>query len=171
MRPMPRRRRRIRRVFLALFVLLPVQYALVGVVSVWKGQEPWPALVMPGFKQVWHRGETVRLEKASLLATFVDGSSQAVEAAALLSPIPRSHHRALLELQFKPLGRGEEQHEVRAAQDEVKKWVVSRLEELYPGRKPAQLEVVWFTLEVRVEAAGAEAEAVPLDTLRIPLAL
>ncbi|WP_243665171.1 hypothetical protein [Rhodothermus marinus] len=47
-------RTRIRRLFQALAVLLPLQYALVGLVQLGGGREPWPLLVMPGFKATWH---------------------------------------------------------------------------------------------------------------------
>jgi hypothetical protein len=43
----------IRRLFLGLLILLPLQYAIAGLVQFLSGREPWPALVMPGFKATW----------------------------------------------------------------------------------------------------------------------
>lgn len=41
----------IKRIFIACLILLPLQYAVVGVVGVIKS-EPWPAFVLPAFKSV-----------------------------------------------------------------------------------------------------------------------
>ena len=41
-----------RLIFIILFICLPVQYGLVGIIGVIKS-EPWPAFVFPGFKSVY----------------------------------------------------------------------------------------------------------------------
>ncbi|MCC5914536.1 MAG: hypothetical protein JJU46_09200 [Balneolaceae bacterium] len=46
--------------FIIAFVILVLQYALVGIVGELKS-EPWPAFVFPGFKSVYSDGEGYQL--------------------------------------------------------------------------------------------------------------
>lgn len=45
------RKKRIRRLFIVVMIILPLQYAVVGIVG-YVDAEPWPAFVFPGFKSV-----------------------------------------------------------------------------------------------------------------------
>ena len=46
------KKRSIVRLFIAVMIFLPIQYAVVGIVGEMHS-EPWPAFVLPGFKNVY----------------------------------------------------------------------------------------------------------------------
>lgn len=166
-RAMPRRR--IRQLFLVLFTLLPLQYALVGLVGPRHG-EPWPALVMPGFKRVWDGEGAITTRHVSLEAYFRDGSHAALPVPAFLNALPRSHHRAFLERQCRPALLSGSPVTERCLEPAALRWVQERLRALYPDRHPAALHVVWSTLAYRPGAPpGVAASVQPLDTLVLPL--
>lgn len=52
----------VRIIFIFFFFYLPVQYALVGIIGVYKS-EPWPAFVFPGFKSVYVYDDGFEIEQ------------------------------------------------------------------------------------------------------------
>lgn len=55
--------------FTTLLILLPLQYAWVGIAGVLQS-EPWPALVFPGFKNVYSDGERFYVGNYELIAGY-----------------------------------------------------------------------------------------------------
>lgn len=162
-------RRPTRPLFLVLFVLLPLQYALVGLIGLHRG-EPWPALVMPGFKRVWNGEGAITTQHVSLEAYFCDGSRAGVSVLAFLSALPRSHHRAFLERQCRPASLSGSSATERCLEPAGLHWVQERLRVLYPDRHPTALHVIWSTLAYHPGAPPGEAATTqPLDTLVLPL--
>jgi len=55
-------KRKIRILFIALLLFLPLQYGMVGIIGELQS-EPWPAFVFPGFKSVYSTGSSVEIEQ------------------------------------------------------------------------------------------------------------
>lgn len=54
--------KKIRLLFLILFITLPLQYAMVGIVGELQS-EPWPAFVFPGFKSIYTYDDGHRIDQ------------------------------------------------------------------------------------------------------------
>lgn len=52
----------IKRIFIFSLIILPLQYAVVGVVGFYSS-EPWPAFVFPGFKSVYVYGDSYQINQ------------------------------------------------------------------------------------------------------------
>lgn len=52
----------VRNLFICILVFLPLQYAVVGIVGV-ISDEPWPAFVFPGFKNVYVYGNSYQINE------------------------------------------------------------------------------------------------------------
>lgn len=91
-------RRRIRTLFTALLVLLPLQYAWVGVEGVLRS-EPWPALVFPGFKNVYSDGD--RFYVNSYHFTLSSGDELITVGSPVLFPeLPLSQQPGFMRTHF-----------------------------------------------------------------------
>lgn len=155
----------VRRLFIAVLILLPVQYVLVGIIGLYRS-EPWPALVMPGFQRVYApdaiREPTVRFE-----ATFADGYRLALQPTDLLEALPRSHHGAVLTAHFRPASLSGSPATERARTAAA--WLRHRLHSHYPDARPVRLDVIWEEILYLPNDGSPIVAHDALDTLTISL--
>ena len=159
-------RRAIRYTFLLLFVLLPLQYAVVGLAGL-KGTEPWPALVLPGFQNVWDEGSRISMPVVDFRIHFADGATEAAAPSAVFSAIPASHHLAIMRRQFCPSSISGSEATERGRLPETTAWLAGRIAELFPGRQAQRVDVEWGRLELR--RGESSPATIPVDTLKIEL--
>lgn len=159
-----------RRLFIFVLVLLPVQYALVGIIDQY-GSEPWPALVLPAFQSTGDRDGSVSTSHVTLKATFDDDSRRRVPMAALLADLPSSQHLGFLRTQCRPASLSGTARTERCRHPEAAAWLRDRLAVLHPDRRPHRLDIVWNQLRYAPAAdpddAGSTVRTTPLDTLTI----
>jgi len=157
----------VRRLFIAVLAILPLQYGLVGLTGLLGWMEPWPAVVLPGFKGVADRLEHFELQQAVLEAYFTDSTTTYVPVNDLFESIPSSHHLGVLRRQFRPASMSGTSETEQALHPEIRSWLSDRLARLYPERTTERLDVVWF--QIRFSPTGVLSDATPIDTLRLPL--
>lgn len=155
---------RIRRLFQVLAVLLPLQYALVGLVQLGGGREPWPLLVMPGFKATWHEGMPLLSQRVTFAIQQSDGTIRPLPADTVLAVLPYSHHRAMLEHFFRPASLSGTPETERIRQPEARRWLWNRLQAL-TGSTPVRVDIVWEALRIDPKTDALQAQ--PLDTLTL----
>jgi len=160
----------VRRLFIAVLIVLPVQYALVGIVGMHHG-EPWPALVLPAFQTTWDHGESIQIEQVSLDIMFEDSTRAPVAVESLLADLPRSQHRGFFRSQCQPAQLSGDTRTERCLQPSAAMWVQQQAAALFPDRSPARLDVIWNRLAyVPSRPSGtprSTVKTVPLDTLSI----
>ena len=154
------RKATVRTLFLFVLVLLPLQYAAVGIVGALY-REPWPVLVLPGFKQVHDTGAGIQVPYSHLEVLFADGSRAAVAGTDFFDMLPDSHWPALLRLHFRP-GRAAHPPETIA-------WLSGRLAALYPTRDARRMEVIWGEARFDPATPAAGLKTLAADTLRLDL--
>jgi len=153
------------RVF-ALLVLC-VQYAVVGIVG-WHASEPWPAVVLPGFKSVYEEEGVVTIQAPRFVAHFPDGDTATVQTSAVLAPLPRSHHASFLRAQCRPSSLSGTTRTEVCQHPEGASWLVDRVQAHVPDRLVAGVEIVWERVEMRRGAGrGVTTHRTPLDTLTV----
>jgi hypothetical protein len=157
-------RRRIRRLFLVLLVLLPAQYAAVLACEYVYGIELWPALVLPSFGRVYGDADAITVDTPEMTAAFADGTEASVELAALLEQLPVSHRRTVLRRAF-PLPSAGDAPVVPA---DTRAWLGDRLHRLFPDRRVQAFRVEWVRYAYPV-ASGASVQRQPLGTVAIDL--
>lgn len=158
--------RRIRRLFLALFVLLPVQYGTVLLCEYAYGIELWPALVLPSFARVYGDAEAITVEVPEMSATFAEGAQAPVELAALLSALPVSHRRSLVRRTFPLPPDGAAPTALPA---DTRHWLRDRLHVLFPGRSVLAFHVDWVRVAYPL-GSDAEGQRQALGTVTADLA-
>lgn len=157
-------RTRIRRLMLILTILLPLQYALVGLVQLSGGSEPWPLLVMPGFKATWHEGRPLLAQRVTFVVYQPDGTAQHLPSDTVLALLPYSHHRAMLEAFFRPASLSGTPATERIRHPDATRWLWDRIQTLTRS-VPARVDIVWAQLRLM---PGADTLTVtPLDTLTL----
>lgn len=72
------KKRSIIRLFITVMIFLPIQYALVGIIGELQS-EPWPAFVLPGFKNVYVTGDDLFQIEQKRFVIEVSGVSESVE--------------------------------------------------------------------------------------------
>ncbi len=164
------KRSSVRRLFVVVLVALPVQYALVGVVGL-RESEPWPAVVMPGFKSVYDGQDTLAVPGYQLEVVFADPSAdgparEAVPVGRLLAPLPASHYPAFLSHQCRPARRSGTAATERCRRPAARRWFAQRLDALYPERDARRLDVIWGRY---YRTPGAPTRYAPRDTLSLSL--
>lgn len=156
----------VRRLFIVVLLFLPLQYGLVGVVGLYYS-EPWPAIVMPGFQQVWEADDVVVVPRPRFEAVFDDGHRQEIPVEAMLEALPRTHHRAVMDLQFRPAAFGGSAP-VRSTPAHAD-WAAARVHTLFPEHRAVRLDVVWEQVVFELGAARRSPSLLQIDTLRIAL--
>jgi hypothetical protein len=159
-------RKSIRFLFLIVFALLPIQYGLVGLLGAHWG-EPWPAVVLPGFKSIWQDGEKFAMPRTAFNVRFASGEAETVDPALVLAGLPASHHLAVMRRQFTPASMSGTKDTETGALLESRRWLAGRLAELFPGREAVGADVIWRSMEYS-RAEGATRD-ISLDTLLIDL--
>ncbi len=159
-----KRRTRIRRLFWALILVLPLQYALVGLVQLGGGREPWPALIMPGFKATWQEGMPLLAQRVTLVIHQPNGAIRHLPADMVLATLPYSHHRAMLEAFFQPASLSGTPETERIRHPDARRWLWNRLQTL-TGSPPTKMDIVWETLRIDPETGALQVQ--PRDTLTL----
>ncbi len=154
---------RVRRLFWTLAVLLPLQYALVGLVQL-GGREPWPLVVMPGFKATWHEGMPLLSQRVTFAIHRPDSTIQHLPADTVLAGLPYSHHRAMLEAFFRPASLSGTPETERIRHPDAGHWLWKRLQAL-TGSSPMRVDIVWEAL--RIDPKTGILQTQPLDTLTL----
>ena len=155
-------RAHVRKVFLVVFGALLLQYGLVGYGTATDVGEPWPAVVLPGFKNVWDSSTTIGIPSAEFEVRFADGTVSSMLPAQVFSSIPASHHLGIMRTHFAGAGGA------TAARISAEKaaWLRGRVEEIF-GKPASRVEVIWS--ELRLEPGSRTPGRVAVDTLVIDL--
>ena len=150
----------------ALLVLC-VQYAIVGIVG-WHASEPWPAVVLPGFKSVYEEEGVVTVQVPRFVAHLSDGDTTSVPTSAVLALLPRSHHTSFLRAQCHPASlSGATRTEVCQHPDGAT-WLADRVQAHVLDRPVARIDIVWERIEIRRgDRRGISTHRTPLDTLTV----
>jgi hypothetical protein len=164
----------VSQLFIAVFIGLFVQYGLVGILGVTMS-EPWPAVVLPGFKKVYDTGQDIVVEDTQIDVQFGNGMTATTRPSEFLALLPRSHHGAFLSKQCRPASLSGSAETERCTTDTGSRWFVERAETLYPNREVQRVDVVWTRLTFdrgtgdarNVPATSATVTRTPLDTLRL----
>jgi hypothetical protein len=160
----------VRRLFVAVLIFLPVQYALVGIIGHYHS-EPWPALVLPAFQTTWDHDESIQIEQVSLDVTFEDSTRAPVAVESLFADLPRSQHRGFFRSQCQPVQLSGDARTERCLQPGAAMWMHRQAAALFPDQSPARLDVIWNRLTYvpsrSSEAPHSTVKTVPLDTLSI----
>lgn len=156
----------VRRLFRIAFVVLIVQYALVGIVGVY-ASEPWPAIVLPAFKSTYAADGSFSVEKARFEVVFEGELSSTVPSVQFLAPLPRSHHPSFLDEQCRPQSLSGRERTESCRPPEGKQWFIDRARSLYPSQSVESVNVVWERL--RFNPKSKQQAATPLDTLHLSL--
>lgn len=160
--------RTVRHLFLVVLILLPVQYALVGLVDHYHS-EPWPALVLPAFQSTGERDGSASTHRVTAEAVFGDGSRARIPFEQLLAELPSSQHLGFFRAQCQPASLSGTGRTERCLRPDAATWLHNRVTALYPNRSPHRLDVVWNRMTY-VPPRAADSTAVhltPLDTLSI----
>jgi hypothetical protein len=151
--------------FAAVGVGLVLQYAAVGLAGLHYGTEPWPAVVLPGFKTVYDDGTSILVERPTVHVVFDDGAREPVELSRLLAPLPRSHHASFLRAQCRPAALSGTDDTERCRSGAGRRWVLERAAAVAPTRSVRAVVVTWEHL--RLDPASGTTVAQPLDSLSL----
>jgi len=162
--------RSIRRIFTAVLILLPIQYALVGIIEHYHS-EPWPALVLPAFQSVWDQESAITVDHATLEATFSDGRRVPIPSDALLVDLPASQHLGFFRMQCQPASLSGTTRTERCTRTDAASWMRKRIDSMYPDRSVRRLDVIWkrsmYPPPRSAERTSPSVHTVPLDTLSL----
>ncbi|MEX2641447.1 MAG: hypothetical protein WD266_12215 [Balneolales bacterium] len=134
----------VRRIFIFFLVFLPVQYGFVGLAGHLGMVEPWPALVFPGFKNVYDGEEGITLVYSRLSVILADSSRQAVPVPEFLRAVPHSHHRAIMAGQFNAVS-------AKNLNAETRSWVYNRLRTETGRTDIIRLDIEWINKFYQVQ--------------------
>lgn len=160
----------VRRLFIAVLVVLPIQYALVGVVGE-PHREPWPTLVLPAFQTTWDRGESIQIEQVALEVVLEEGGRVSVPVESLFANLPRSQHRGFFRAQCQPAPLSGTPRTERCLQPGAAAWMHQRMTALFPDQSFSRLDVIWnrltYTPTPPATTPHLAVETTPLDTLSV----
>lgn len=130
----------VKRIFLAMALMLPLQYAFVGILGPVYG-EPWPALVLPGLKKIYHSEDLIKLDDVTFIVECETDTGESIQYRipkdSLFQDIPRSQLVRFIESHL----RSEEQ--VQSLGGEGKNWLENRIGVLYPSKRASKLRIIW----------------------------
>lgn len=155
-----------RTLFLVAAGVLLLQYGIIGLLSLGAG-EPWPAVIQPGFKNVWDGNDTVRIPRAELEVTTASGRTLPVPLEQLFDGIPTSHHLGLLRAQFQPASISGTTNTERALSPDTRVWLRQQVDRLFPDEQASLMLAVWR--EMLFDRASQESTTRVIDTLVIDL--
>lgn len=139
-------RRQIRILFLFFLLYLPVQYGLVGLVSL-THSEPWPAFLFPGFKSV-HNFEsgTYTISELQIHAWEEDAASPIViSPRELFSGIPLSQSQGFLRTHFA------DSRQAAELGTDARQWLREEVSAIRPDVYPHRIDLVWLENRYFVE--------------------
>jgi len=155
-------RAQVRQLFGAAALFLVLQYGLVGVIGL-IASEPWPAVVLPGFKSVYATTGAITVEKPAIEVVFRDGNRTTVETPRFLAPMPRSHQTTFLQKQCRPASLSGTPATERCRSESGRQWFLQRASHLFPNRPIRHVTVLWERL--RFDPETGNATRTPLDTI------
>lgn len=128
-------RQYVKRGFLVFIVLLIVHYTYAG----WAGShygEPWPALLMPGFKDVYAVDQVIILKTPQFHVHFSDSGDTVASLPVdkLLEGLQFSQHAGFLRAHFNDPEFSQEQ----------RRWIKQRVTRLYPDRSAKMITLEWI---------------------------
>jgi hypothetical protein len=155
---------RVRFLFAIVGIGLALQYAAVGLAGLY-GMEPWPAVVLPGFKTVYDDGTSILVERPAVYVGFKNGDREPVELARILDPLPRSHHASFLRAQCQPATLSGTDATERCRLEAGRQWIFDRAAAVFPTRSVRTVVVTWQQL--RLDPASGKTSVHPLDSLSL----
>lgn len=112
-------------IFFILF--LPLQYALVGLSDSLKS-EPWPALVLPAFKNAFGPQKQISIHQVELFVKDnKTGKQKEIDPAELFPDVPKSQLSGFLQLHFSDSSK------IAAFNRQTKEWLKDKLDQLKPA--------------------------------------
>lgn len=154
----------IRAIFYATALGLIVQYAMVGLLGAQYDSEPWPAIVLPGFKTVYGTSDTLTIRQVEVTVYFDNGQSS-VSPPAFLAMMPRSHSTAFFRAQCAPSDDTTPSGVPPCQMPDGQRWFVERAQALFPEHPVRGVDVVWSYLHF--VPADHSTSRTPIDTLQI----
>jgi hypothetical protein len=124
-----------RLIFITLFIILPVQYGLVGIIGVMKS-EPWPAFVFPGFKSVYVFESGFEIDQ-----TFIEVYPENRDDPVILLPyklfreLPRSQISGFMRAHFSDADM------IETLSQEAKNWIQTQAYRALESR-PVRMDIV-----------------------------
>jgi hypothetical protein len=118
---------RLRILFIGLLLLLPLEAGLTKIL----GDEPYPALMMPGFGQVMEKGSAVEFYQSEIIGVLADGQTVPLAANAIMAN-PIGYSVAFQTILSDP---------VRSKAEVTRTWLRERLASAYPDLEIARLTV------------------------------
>jgi hypothetical protein len=106
-----------RLIFIALFIILPVQYGLVGIIGVMES-EPWPAFVFPGFKSVYVFESGFEIDQ-TYFEVYPENRDEPVQLLPyeLFRELPRSQISGFMRAHFRDVEM------IESLSQEAKNWI------------------------------------------------
>jgi hypothetical protein len=106
-------------------------------------EEPYPALMMPGFEGTRTAPDgSIGVTAIALAVRFQDGTTQPLPLRSLLDPMPSA---TMMTASGWALGCD------APVATETRRWLRTRLETLYPARPATSIDVGWFNDTYRVD--------------------
>ena len=159
-------KRKIRGGFYLFSAWLIIQYLMVGIIGVIHS-EPWPAFTLPGFKNVFDRGEFIQQKVPVFVVEGADGETYRIRPSRMFRDIPVSHHNGIMRHQFNP-ARFSSDGRLKMMTPEGYDWLGARIEE-ETGLKltdSGRIFVVWSDHFYRIRGEEMrQVSSVPVDTL------
>lgn len=144
--------RRVRLIFIGLFIFLPIQYALVGVIGDLKS-EPWPAFVFPGFKNVYVYDNGYEIDHLNF-EIYTEGKIQPTVLLTheLFPELPKSQISGFLSSHFQDAAS------IEGFSDDTREWL-KRQAIQYVGATPSKIDVVSITAYFPEEMTSMQADS------------
>lgn len=146
----------VKRIFIIFIILLPLQYAVVGIVGVMKS-EPWPAFVFPAFKSVFSSQENITVDQARFFVENKENDTLTeISPEVIFKGIKKSQLQGFLRSHFS------DSLHIATFNDETKMWLNNRLNRQYPSLNSNILQIQWSK-----EVFHPTAPTVTVDTIKI----
>lgn len=132
-------RRLVKLVVVPILIYLPIQYGVVGMVDV-IASEPWPAFVLPGFKNIYSTQDRVEIVEPHFYARWggEHPPKQIVPAQVLFDGLQPSQLQGFIRTHF------QDSTKVAAFSPQTRMWLRQKVQKVFPDRAPpVALEVVW----------------------------
>ncbi len=151
-------------IIIFFLVFLPLHYAVVGVVGIWKS-EPWPAFVMPAFKSVFDTQETITVDQ---LKFYVENKTTAglreIQPEVIFDGIVQSQLQGFFRTHFSDTAA------VAGYGSETKAWLKKRIDTVYPSSEAKRLHLQWVKKSFSVSVGDSIQETTQISKeLTIPL--
>ncbi|MEX1063292.1 MAG: hypothetical protein WEC12_06790 [Balneolaceae bacterium] len=158
-------RKTVKRIFIFFLFFLPLQYGLIGVVSLYHS-EPWPAFIFPGFKNVYvFEADTYAIVDLEFQAWCEETEETVVmDPLSLFNDIPRSQSQGFLRMNFR------DRDKAGGFNEQAVNWLKKVAENRHPGHRFTRLDAVWtenyYTGPSRTAGADSTHE---INRITIPL--